>query len=47
MPQVQQQRLVVRPFVAGGELRDDFKFLVNVHELVAEAGKHDAADVGA
>ena len=35
-PQLDRQRLAVRrPFVAGGELRDDVEFLVDVEQLVA------------
>ena len=40
------QRLVVRPFVAGGELRHDVQLLVDVEQLVAQPGEHDAADIG-
>ena len=46
--QLDGQRLVVgRPFVAGRELRHDVQLLVDVEQLVAQRGEHDAADEGA
>ena len=45
---LKQQRLVVTaPFVAGGQLRHEVELLVEVEELVAQAGEDDAADEGA
>ena len=46
--ELQRQRLAVRrPFVCGRELRDDRQLLVDVEQLVAHRGEHDAADEGA
>ena len=46
--QLHRQRLaVLGPFPAGGQLRLDGQLLVDVEQLVAQRGKHDAADEGA
>ena len=44
--QVDDQCPVIGPLVAGGELRYDFQLLVDVEQLVAQPGKHDAPDIG-
>jgi hypothetical protein len=44
--QMNHQRLVVRPFVPGGELRHDVQLCVDIEQLVAQAGEHDATDIG-
>ncbi len=36
----------ILPLVAGGEHRDDVQLGIDVEQLVAQAGEHDAADVG-
>ena len=41
----EQVRLVF-PLVAGGQHRDDVQLGVDVEQLVAQAGEHDAADIG-
>ena len=40
--QVDHQRPVVGPLVAGRELRHDVQLLVDVEQLVAQPGEHDA-----
>ena len=45
-PQMNQQRPVIGPLVSGGELRHDVQLLVDVEQLVAQSGEHDAPDVG-
>jgi hypothetical protein len=46
--QLHRQRLVVgRPLPARRELRHHVELLVDVDQLVAQAGEHDAADEGA
>jgi hypothetical protein len=46
--QLHRQRLVVgRPFPARRQLRHDGELLVDVDQLVAQCGEHDAADEGA
>ena len=45
--QMDQQRGRVRLLVAGGELGHDLQLLVDVEQLVAQPGEHDAADIGA
>ena len=40
------QRPVIGPLVAGGELRHDVQLLVDVEQLVAQPGEHDAPDIG-
>ena len=44
--QVDHQGPGIGPFVAEGELRDDLQFLVDVEQLVAQTGEHDAPDIG-
>ena len=43
MAQVDEQRLRITPLVPGGELRHDGHVLVDVEQLVAHSGKHNAA----
>jgi hypothetical protein len=43
--QLDFQRFVVcRPLMGGGQLRHDVQLFIQVEKLIAEAGKHDAAD---
>ena len=44
--QMDHQRLVIRPLVAGCELRHDVQLLVDVEQLVAQTSEHDAPDIG-
>jgi hypothetical protein len=44
-PQMDHQGTVVRPLIAGGELRHDVQLPVDIEQLVAQPREHDARDI--